>query len=297
MAKLLLTGATGYIGRGLVPMLESAGHEVVCLVRSAQASTATGLVCREIPGTLEELTGLLKELQPDAVVHLASLFLAGHRPEQAPELIESNIAFPSRLLEAMKGAGVGRFLNTGTIFQSADGGPGAPFNLYAATKQAFEEILYHYARNEGFRVLTLRLADTFGIGDTRRKLVQLLVDAAVRKESLGLSPGEQKLSLTWVDDVRTGFVQGVERLLGLEPGHEVFGLCNPELVSVRQLAELVQDAVGFTVDYRWGERPYRQGEIMVPCLPKPLPGWKPGTAVFEGVVRLFGTEGSRFHGA
>ena len=287
MTKIILTGATGYIGRGLVSMLESAGYEVICLVRSAQANTAAGFLCRKIPATLDELVDLLKEYKPDAVVHLASLFLASHRPDQVSELIESNIRFPAQLLEAMKSTGVRRFLNTGTIFQCSDGGPGSPFNLYAATKQAFEDILHHYARNEGFTVLTLRLADTYGIGDTRRKLVQLLVDAAMQDEELRLTPGEQLLSLTWVDDVRRGFLLGLERLLAREGnGQDVFGLCNPDLVRVRDVGRIVQDVVGREARYLWGERPYRHGEIMVPVLPELLPGWSPWVSLKEGVTLL-----------
>lgn len=288
MAKVLLTGATGYIGSGLVTKLELAGCSVLCLVRPASLNRAVQQLgdarCIAIPESQGELAALVSNVKPDAVMHLASRVLTSHTPDQATELVESNIAFPSRLLEAMKSAGIRHFLNTGTFFQSAAGVPGTPFNLYAATKQAFEDVLQHYVRNEGFCAITLRLADTFGIGDTRRKIVQLLVDAAVREEALALSLGEQKISLTWVDDVRSGFVQGLERLLGAkDAGHEVFGLCNPELVTIRDLGRLVEAAIGHSVDFQWGKRPYRQGEIMIPVLPPNLPGWEIKVNIENGI--------------
>jgi len=295
MARIILTGATGFIGSGLVPKLETAGHSVKCLVRLAGFDRAIQKLgearCLAIPESQGELVSLLDNFKPDAIMHLASLFLSSHAPDQAAELVESNITFPTRLLEAMKGARIRHFLNTGTIFQCATGAPGTPFNLYAATKQAFEDVLQHYVRNEGFCAITLRLADTFGIGDTRRKIVQLLVDAAVREEALALSLGEQKISLTWVDDVRSGFVQGLERLLGAkDAGHEVFGLCNPELVTIRDLGRLVETAIGHSVDFQWGKRPYRQGEIMVPVLPQKLPGWDAKMDIKDGVWRLISTK-------
>jgi len=291
MTKILLTGATGFIGSGLVPKLESAGYSLKCLVRAASIDKAVQQLgenrCLEIPKTQEDLAMLLSTTKPDAVIHLASRFLSIHAPEQVDELIESNITFPTHLLEAMKYAGVRHFLNTGTIFQSADGTLGTPFNLYAATKQAFEGILQHYVRNENFCVLTLRLADTFGMGDTRCKIVQLMINAAMQKNTLALSPGEQKISLTWVDDVQSGFVQGLEYLLAVKnSGHEVFGLCNPKLMTLRDLGKLVEVAVGHPANFQWGMRPYRQGEIMVPVLPKKLPGWEAKMDIKNGILHL-----------
>lgn len=288
MARILVTGATGFIGKGILPRLVALGHDVVCLVRPNGSRPDPAISFVEIPVGVRELALELDRIRPDIVVHLASLFLASHTPEQAEELVSSNIAYPARLLESMKLAGTRKFLNTGSIFQSSDGIDGTPFNLYAATKQAFEDLLAHYARNEGFQVLTLRLADTYGPGDTRRKIIQLLMEAAIDGTPLDLSPGEQKLSLTWVDDVHLGFIHGIERLLSTTfSGHEIFGLCAQDTISIRQLAEAVERTVERRGDFRWGARSYRPNEIMEPTLPQPLPGWVPNTPLDRGLAELF----------
>lgn len=291
IVRILLTGATGFIGRGLVPMLRNSGYDPVLLLR-ADSSLVTDCELAKcstirVESNVESLAEQLRQSGCVAVLHLASLFLATHQPSQVSELIESNIAFPTRLLEAMKLAGIKQIVNTGTFFQNSDGKTGSPFNLYAASKQAFQDIVDHYVRNEGFRAITLKLADTYGSGDTRRKLVQLLLDAACRGEHLGLSPGEQKISLTWVDDVRSAFVVALKRLEEQTDGsHFVYGACHPHLRSVKEIAATVATVTNTNPDFAWGERPYRPNEIMNPVLPEQLPGWQPSIDLTMGLAKL-----------
>ena len=77
----------------------------------------------------------------EGIIHLASLYLASHRPDQVADLVNANILLGTSLLEAAKLAGVRWFLNTGTIWQNYQSPECSdeyhPVNLYAATKQAF----------------------------------------------------------------------------------------------------------------------------------------------------------------
>ena len=75
-----------------------------------------------------------------------------------------------------------------------------PVNLYAATKQAFEDVLAYYADAQGIAAVTLELYDTYGPGDPRRKLIRILFEAARSGEPIQLSPGEQVIELLHVDD-------------------------------------------------------------------------------------------------
>src|SRR4051812_1833664 len=90
-------------------------------------------------GSTERIVARLKACKPDVVFHLASLFVSDHRVQDVQNLVESNLLFGTQLLEAMAQAGVKRIINTGTSWQCPH-----PFNLYAATKQAFESILGYY---------------------------------------------------------------------------------------------------------------------------------------------------------
>lgn len=277
--RALLTGVTGFIGGKLAERLLADGWTVAAIVRptSDTSRLPAELDTHAFDGGAARLTQIVAAATPDVVFHLASLYLAEHKPEQVDDLVASNILFPAQLAEAMTAAGATRLVNTGTAWQHYGTGDYNPVNLYAATKQACEDLLRFYHEARGVSVVTLRLFDTYGAGDKRRKLLQLLVDAAVSGEVLEMSPGEQIVDLTHVDDVVTAFVVAGRRVLDAPvPLLERF-LISGERFPVRALAPLVSEGLGRPVDAVFGARPYRAREVMVPVDPvgHSLPGWQP----------------------
>ena len=125
---------------------------------------------------INELNEYIIKNEIEGVVHLATLFVAQHQPEDIKDLILSNIYLGTAILEALKGSKVKWFLNTGTIWQNYR--PNCrryhPTNLYAATKQAFIDMAAYYVETSRLKFVTLKLSDTFGDGDTRRKLFTIL---------------------------------------------------------------------------------------------------------------------------
>ena len=99
MTKILVSGSTGLIGRALVGRLESAGHEVVRLVRPNSRGGVTGIMWDPSSGTLEvsDLEGL------DAVVHLAGENIADRRwsEEQKRRIRDSRVMGTTLLATAL----------------------------------------------------------------------------------------------------------------------------------------------------------------------------------------------------
>lgn len=275
----LLTGVTGFIGGKLAAELVRQGWRVHAVLR--RTSRAEDLPQHVTPHrhdrSVEGLTAIVRTAAPDIVFHLASLYLADHRADQVDDLVASNILFPAQLAEAMTGAGATRLVNTGTAWQHFTGAAYNPVNLYAATKQACTDLLRYHHDARGLSVVTLKLFDTYGAGDKRRKLVQLLVDAARSGEPLDMSPGKQVLDLTHVDDVVAAFVAAAGILLRAERPLFQEYLVSGERFTVRELAALVSNALGRSVPARFGGRPYRQREVMLPVAASAdsaLPGWR-----------------------
>lgn len=216
--------------------------------------------------------------QPDIIFHLASLFLAEHRHEDVEALVRSNLLLPAQLGEAMAAAGVRHLINTGTSWQHFETLCYRPVNLYAATKQAAEDLLTYYCDAAAISVVTLKLYDTYGPGDRRRKLIPILLEAAQQGEHLDMSPGEQIIDLTHVDDVVDGFLIAADRLVdGAAPIRETYFLSG-ERHTLRSLVGVVERAGGMKLDLTFGERPYRPREVFEPVIPRKdwrLPGWSP----------------------
>ena len=289
--RALVTGSRGFIGSHLVRRLRESGWEVHELLRPrTEESGSLGADASQVHayfGSTDEVVGAVRIAKPHVVFHLASLFLAQHIPEQIVPLVESNITLGTQLLEAMKLTGTKRLVNTGTSWQHFQGDSYNPVNLYAATKQAFEDILKYYEETAGIQAITLSLFDSYGPGDTRKKLLHLLLDALRDGQVLEMSGGEQKIDLAHVDDLCAAFVHAA----GLAeepaaPGSRVYGVSGGDRMTLREVVETLERAAGRKISIRWGARPYREREVMQLWNGPELPGWRPKVRLYDGFRAL-----------
>lgn len=289
--KVLITGVTGFIGANLMRRLVSLGHDVHVLVRkNANRDLATSwpasVTVHEHDGTTEGMTTLVANAAPQVVYHLASLFLAQHRPQDIEALVKSNLLFGAQIAEAMVANGVHALVNTGTSWQSYEGTQGNPVNLYAATKQAFENLLEYYVQAHGLKVTTLVLSDTYGPGDPRAKLVALLWKTALAQTTLSMSPGDQLIDLVHVDDVVDAFLWAGEAVLTQETGHERYSVTSGNPVKLRDIAAAFESATDLKLQIEWGGRPYRTREVMVPHTGyRRIPGFSPKVPFMVGILQ------------
>lgn len=287
---VIVTGATGFIGKHLVERLSQDGYKVVLLVRKTsvlKTRSSDNIVRVDVDGTVEQLTNLFNNTKPMMVLHLASLYLPTHQPDDVQKLVASNISFPSQLLEAMKLSGIKKFLNTGTSWQHYNNEKYDPVNLYAATKQSFEDILQYYVSAEGFSSITLKLFDTYGPADERKKLFHLLRDSTQNTNGLEMSPGDQLLNIVYIDDVIEAFVAAIALLeKGPQYKNDSFAVSanDDEIISLRELVGLYSDVTGTTPNIKFGARPYRAREVMQPWTNGTrVPNWKPKISLRDGI--------------
>lgn len=278
----LITGATGFIGGKLATRLHATGWRVAVIVRPGsdpvKLKRLEGIAeTHTYDGGPAQLIEIVRQVNPDVVFHLASLFLAEHTPAQVADLVGSNITFPTQLLEAMAATGVKKLINTGTSWQHYQTRSYRPVNLYAATKQSFEDILAYYADARAISYVTLKLFDTYGPGDGRRKIVNILADAAKAESVIGLSPGEQVVDFTHVEDVVDAFIHANELLDKKEGVANKAYFLSGERFTLRQLVGNVAAVMGTNVPVDFGARPYRMREVMAPvdAADEALPGWLP----------------------
>jgi nucleoside-diphosphate-sugar epimerase len=286
----LVTGGTGFVGSNLIRRLISKGWRVHAIVRPNSDLKELTTCADEISlhvhdGSTEDLLKIMSAVKPDVVFHLVSLFLSGHTPKDVARLIQSNVLFSAQLVEAMNENGIKNLVNTGTSWQHYENKEYNPVNLYAATKQAFEAILQYYIEAKAFKVITLKLFDTYGPNDPRPKLFHLLEKTASTQEPLAMSPGDQLIDLVHIDDVIDAYLLAAKYVqTDAHTGHRKFAVTSGKPIKLKQLVQKYSEVTGKAIPVEWGARPYRPREVMVTWdKGELLPGWISKIQLNEGL--------------
>jgi nucleoside-diphosphate-sugar epimerase len=273
MRTCLVTGATGFIGSHAIRDLSNSGWKVHALLRNPIGLPAA-VVSHVTDGTYASICAALRSSTPDVVIHLATCYLKDHEAEQIDEMIASNITFGTRLLEAMWETDCARLITAGTAWQhlESQGDEYRPATLYAATKQAFEDIARWYADARGFAITSLHFGDTYGPKDPRPKIFSMLAAAARDGTPLLLSPGQQRLDPLYVTDaVRALEVAALRNIQGFS----AFRVSPGKPISLRDMVGIWCNVNNLYPDLRWGSKPYREREVMQPWQGGvSLPGWQ-----------------------
>jgi nucleoside-diphosphate-sugar epimerase len=277
--KILVTGATGYLGESFVQLLQNK-YEMVALVRvNSNIESLEKRDCKIIKYfNDDDILDIFETHLFDGVVHFASHVCVEHAYDDIKSLINSNITFGTLLLEASVKTKVKWFINTGTFWQNYQNESYNPVNLYAATKKAFEDIARYYTETSDLIFTTIKLNDTFGPNDKRAKVFNLWTSVVSSGETLKMSPGEQIIDISYIDDVVDAYEQLIKHLANYKTTafkNRTFVVTNKEKMTLRELARLFEKATHSKLNIDWGEREYRDREVMSPySLGESVPGWK-----------------------
>ena len=271
--------------------------EVTCIVRKESRPTAHSwyrhVRCIVYDGSCESLVRSGEFSDCDIVVfHLASM-ASYHCPnDKIGEMIASNVTFGAHLLEAMHHWGAINLVNTGTFWQFDQVRQYKPVSLYAATKEAFEDIVAYYVLRDTVRCTTLILFDVYGPNDPRKKILPLLNERARTGERLALSPGMQKMDMVYIADVVAAFKAAAARLLtgGVRSNSlERYAVSSRVRVTLKELVATYEQVMGMTLNIEWGGINYREREVMEPWQPTKgdnLPGWRPQYDLLGGLTAI-----------
>lgn len=291
--SVLLTGGTGYIGSNLANYLAKNFWEVHLIVRpySQKIYPLSSNIHHHIyNGSIDSLKQAISISNPKVVIHLATHFIAEHSPEDIQKLIFSNIEFGVQLLEACRLREENKFITAGTSWENfSNDDTYDPSCLYAATKRAFDDICAYYYSAHNFEFIKLKLFDTYGGNDQRKKLLPLLKNQSSPNDELRMSPGDQSIDLLYIDDVVNGFNHALNLILNTKSERPIEYLINSgQCITLRSLVELINKLTGRELKVQWGATPYRKREIMRPnYFGKQLPGWGPKISLEDGLRNYF----------
>lgn len=285
----LITGGSGFVGSHLVKKLLALNYNVHAIIQpdsnlNLLKDCIDKITLHEYNHNYSSLDRAIAASKPDIVFHLASVFISQHKDSDIENLIRSNVLFGTYLLEAMSNNKVAHLINTGTSWQHYENKDYCPVNLYAATKQAFEDVIKYYSEIGAIKVIHLKLFDTYGKNDQRPKLMKLLKNCSENNQRLEMSQGDQLLDIVYVDDVVSAFIRAHQLLTEGHISNETFGVSSGERISLKNLVLKINEITGKELPVIFGARPYRNREVMEPWDTfKKLPNWSISITLADGL--------------
>ena len=287
--NILITGATGFIGKHLIKYLKSKNFTCHLLIRNKTHIPFLNDPYIVDEGNVNYLENYLLQNKIKGIIHLATHYVKHHVLEDIPQLIDSNIHFPTRLLEACQKVNLNWFINTGTTWQHYNNQHNIAVNLYAGTKSAFEKIGGYYSDKNKFNFVTIKLSDTFGPNDQRQKIFDHWYMNLKNNKWLDMSPGDQKIDITYVENVCFGFFCLINELnKNTIESNSSFIISANKKYSLRELAQVFEKTLGGKLNINWGARPYFEREVMNPWNNENyIKGWSEKISLIKGLLLTY----------
>jgi len=263
MDKILITGATGFVGANLVRRLLQDGYDVHFFTRaSSDKWRLTDVLSNLNAYTValdeeEKLKGLINEIKPDIIFHLATAGVYGGIQLPEKEYIESNLGGTVNLVNACNDIDYKCFINTGS---SSEYGPKKhpmketdvcqPINMYGITKCAATMYGSLVAKTMDKPILTYRLFSPFGAYDDKTRLVVYAIVNALQNNDLNLANPNAVRDYIYVEDVLDLYIEGIEKASKLKG--EIFNVGSGSQTTISYIVNKVIELTQSKSKVNWG---------------------------------------------
>ncbi len=215
LKKVLVTGASGFIGYKTLKFLKDKNYEVHALTtRDVNFSNNDNIIWHKVDllnnHSIEKIMALV---QPIYILHFAWYVIPGKYNDSQENLvwIQSSI----ELLKKFKEYGGKRFIFAGTCFQydlnygfmSENLTPSKPNSLYGICKKSFENIAYEYCYKNNISFASGRIFYLYGERENKNRIIPYVINSLLDGKVANCSEGDQIRDFMYADDVANAFVE------------------------------------------------------------------------------------------
>jgi UDP-glucose 4-epimerase len=285
-AKIVVTGASGFLGSHLCRSLVKEGAEIHAVSRGRRDSERDSI--RWWQGDIADgasARSLLQEIKPDVIFHLSGLATANPECELVLPTFNSLLVSTVNLLTAATDVGCRRLILAASLTEPPQNGsditPGSP---YAAAKWASGAYARMFHKLYNLPVVMVRPFMTYGPRQDERKLIPHVILSLLKHQAPTLSSGRQEIDWVYIDDVIDGFLAAAS---APDIEGQTIDLGSGVLVPIRavvgQIVELMDTEVAPLFN-ALPDRPAEPVRVAEMSAADAKLGWKPRTPLRTGLA-------------
>jgi len=300
--KVLVTGASGFIGSHLVKRLLKENADVHIILRKSSDLNRLSEVENKIMINYGNITDYnfvretINTLKPKKIFHLAGYLKRDTALESLKINIKINFFGTLNILKSLQGENIERFIFISTSEGYIPGKPPfreeqrrSPVSSYSASKICAENLCELFSNTYKIPVVILRPFQVYGSGQGRGMIIPDMILSLLNDIPIKITKGEQTRDFIHIDDVVESLI-----LAAVKKGAigQTFNVCSGVEYKVKDLALKISNLVGGELKPIIGGLPYRKNEIWRyfgdnTRIRKKL-GWKPVVPIEEGLKKTVG---------
>ena len=269
--RILLTGATGYIGSELLTnLLTYKQYELAVVLRDI--AKRQEFVDQNITVIVYSAHNLkqfeldIQQFHPNIIIHLAAYSTSADDSHAIDQLIESNIIFTSHLLVALTQCNIKLFVNTGSFSEyHLSRGFRSPTYFYSATKSSAHYIIEYFAKKDKFLYINAILYTVYGKKSKTKKIIDYALESLNAIKPVAMSDGFQKLDFIHIKDVVDFYVKVIENFQTFHLSQIDYDVGTGRCISIREMVKVLETVSNKKANIEWGVYKSRSVDTIEAC--------------------------------
>ena len=298
--KVLITGATGFVGSNIARRMVKGGYEVHILTRETSSLWRIKDILPVLKNHVvdlvdeEKLKRIMTAISPDVIFHLATVGIYGGVQSFDKKVIDTNLIGTMNLINACENIDYKCFINTGS---SSEYGPKThpmketdvcnPINVYGISKCAAMMYGMYIAKTKNKPIIGFRLFSPYGVYDDKNRLAVYAIVSALQDKSIKLANKDAVRDYIYIDDVVEVYIKSIG--LASELKGEIFNIASGSQTKSSYIIKKIMEFTNSKSEIKWNTFPGRdydpkmwQADIEKASK---LLGWKPKHNIDEGIRR------------
>lgn len=304
--KVVVTGASGFIGSHLVEHLVNLGAKITVLLEYTPYNDLGSLKflpqnilseIEQVPGDIRDPEVIKKLLQKkDTVFHLAALIGIPYSFQNPREVVEVNAMGTLNILLAARDAGVKKIVTTSTseVYGTAiyapidEKHPLQAQSPYSASKIAADKVAESFYKTYNIPVAVIRPFNTYGPRQSDRAIIPTIVTQALKKKIIKIGSTTPRRDLNYVSDTVNGFIKIAESEKSIG---QVINIGAGKDISIGELAQMILSIMNKDIKIissNERKRPQKSEVMQLLCdnsKAKKIIGWEPEISLRKGLIK------------